>query len=205
MLRDKLRDVSRRDLLRLTKQFGITSTLLAAGGLTGAISLSRLAEAANSTYKKRFKETAKHTLKFGASGFNERNLLIERAGCLQFVNDLEERTDGAIRIEFIGSNQICGQLDCVKKTQQGIIDIYAASTQNSAGGAPYLNVLDYAYMFRSRADQYHFLYHPESMRLLRDPLEQRHGIPVRHLLGRFLGFAVPVGFVRAPAVDSNGE
>ena len=32
---------------------------------------------------------AKFTLKFGAAGFNERNLLIERAGCLQFVNDLE--------------------------------------------------------------------------------------------------------------------
>ena len=83
MLSDKLKHVSRRDLLRLTKQYGITSTLLAAGSLTGTISLARLAEAANSTYEKRFKTEAKHTLKFGASGFNERNLLIERAGCLQ--------------------------------------------------------------------------------------------------------------------------
>ena len=30
---DKLKGISRRDLLRLTKHFGITSTLLAAGGL----------------------------------------------------------------------------------------------------------------------------------------------------------------------------
>ena len=59
-------------------------------------------------------------------------LLIERAGCLEFARDLEERTDGEIRIEFIGDNQICGQLDCVKKTQQGIVDIFAASTQNTA-------------------------------------------------------------------------
>lgn len=173
---DKLKGISRRDVLRLTKRFGITSTLIAAGGLTGTVTLSRLAEAANSTYEKRFKTPAKVTLKFGAAGFNERNLLIERAGCLQFVNDLEERTDGAIRIEFVGSNQICGQLNCVKKTQQDIIDIYAASTQNSAGGAPYLNVLDYAYMFPSRASQYHFLYHPGSQKVLRDPLRKRHGI-----------------------------
>ncbi|HDO52175.1 MAG TPA: TRAP transporter substrate-binding protein DctP, partial [Rhizobiales bacterium] len=153
-LSEKLKGISRRDLLRLTKHFGITSTLLAAGGLTGVVSFARLAEAANSTYQKRFKNSAKFELKFGAAGFNKRNLLIERAGGLQFVNDLEERTDGAIRIEFIGSNQICGQLNCVKKAQQGIIDLYAASTQNSAGGAPYLNVLDYAYMFPTRASQY---------------------------------------------------
>ncbi len=176
MLRETLKQVSRRDVLRLAKTYGITSTLLAAGSLAGVATLPQLAQAAQSTYDKRYKKEAKFTLKFGAAGFNEKNLLIERAGCLQFVNDLEERTDGEIRIEFIGDNQICGQLDCVKKTQQGIVDIYAASTQNSAGGAPYLNVLDYAFMFPSRAAQYHFLYHPGSQKVLRDPLRTRHGV-----------------------------
>jgi len=102
--------------------------------------------------------------------------LIERAGSLEFARDLEERTDGEIRVEFIGSNQICGQLNCVEKAQLGIVDIYSASTQNSAGGAPYLNVLDYAYMFPSRASQYHFLYSPASQKVLRDPFEKRHGL-----------------------------
>ena len=106
MLSDKLTHVSRRDLLRLTRQFGVTSTLLAAGSMTGTITLARLAEAANSTYEKRYKNEPKFTLKFGAAGFNDRNLLIERAGCLQFAADLEERTDGAIRVEFIGNNQL---------------------------------------------------------------------------------------------------
>ena len=87
------------------------------------------------------------------------------------MRDLEERTDGEIRVEFIGDNQICGQLSCVEKTQQGIVDIFAASTQNSAGGAPYYNVLDYAYMFPTRASEYHFLYHPASETILREPLE----------------------------------
>jgi len=173
---EKLQGISRRDMLRLTKQFGITSTMLAAGGMTGAVTFSRLAEAANTTYQKRYKTPAKFEWKFGGAGFNAQNLLIERAGCLQFARDLEERTDGAIRIEFIGSNQICGQLDCVKKTQQGIVDVFSASTQNSAGGAPYYNVLDYAYMFPSRASQYYFLYHPGSQKVLRDPLRSRHGI-----------------------------
>jgi len=202
---DKLRGISRRDLLRLTKHYGITSTLLAAGGLTGTVTLSRLAEAANSTYEKRFKTEAKHTLKFGAAGFNERNLLVERAGCLQFVNDIEERTDGAIRVEFIGNNQICGQLNCVKKTQQGIVDIYAASTQNSAGGAPYLNVLDYAYMFPSRASQYHFLYHPGSQKVLRDPMRSRHGIQFLFSHAELRGIMLGLKWKDKPLVKSVTE
>jgi TRAP-type C4-dicarboxylate transport system substrate-binding protein len=127
-------------------------------------------------HQKRFGKQARFTLRHGAAGFNARNLLIERNGILEFVRDIEERTDGEIRIEFIGDNQICGQLDCVSKTQQGIVDLFSASTQNSAGGAPYLNVLDYAYMFPSRASQYHFFYHPQSNKILREPLEKRHGL-----------------------------
>ncbi|NIA71135.1 TRAP transporter substrate-binding protein [Pelagibius litoralis] len=173
---ETLSGISRRDLFKLTGQYGLTSTLLAAGSFGGAVSIASLARAAESTYTKRFAKEAKHQLKFGASGFNARNLLIERAGALEFARDLEERTEGEIRVEFIGDNQICGQLSCVEKTQLGIVDIYAASTQNSAGGAPYLNVLDYAFMFPGRASQYHFLYSPESQRILRDPLEKRHGL-----------------------------
>lgn len=168
--------ISRRDLFRVAGRYGMSSTLLAAGGFGGAMSLANLASAAESTYEKRFAKPARHTLKMGAAGFNPANLLIERAGALEFARDLESRTDGEIRVEFIGNNQICGQTSCVEKAQQGIIDIYAASTQNSAGGAPYLNVLDYAYMFPGRAAQYHFLYSPESQRILREPLEKRHGL-----------------------------
>ena len=173
---DKIGGISRRDLFKVAGRYGMSSTLLAAGGFGGAMSLANLAAAAESTYEKRFAKEAKFTLKFGAAGFNARNLLIERAGALEFARDLESRTDGEIRVEFIGDNQICGQVSCVEKAQQGIIDIYAASTQNSAGGAPYLNVLDYAYMFRNRADQYHFLYSPASQALLREPYERRHGL-----------------------------
>ncbi|MEY8827189.1 TRAP transporter substrate-binding protein [Sedimentitalea sp. XS_ASV28] len=173
---EKLSRINRRDLFKLAGQYGMSSTLLAAGTFGGAMSIGSLARAAESTYERRFSKPAKHTLKFGASGFNARNLLIERMGALEFARDLESRTDGEIRIEFIGDNQICGQTSCVEKTQLGIVDIYAASTQNSAGAAPYLNVLDYAYMFPTRASQYHFLYSPESQRILRDPLEERHGL-----------------------------
>lgn len=173
---DKLKHISRRDLFKVAGTYGMSSTLMAAGAFGGTMTLANLAAAAESSYEKRFAKEPRFTLKFGAAGFNQRNLLIERAGCLEFARDLESRTDGEIRIEFIGDNQICSQLSCVEKTQQGIVDFYAASTQNSAGGAPYLNVLDYAYMFRNRADQYHFLYSPKSTEVLRDPFEKMHGL-----------------------------
>ena len=173
---DKQSHISRRDLFKVAGQYGMSSTLLAAGTFGGAMSVANLAAAAESSYEKRFANEPKYTLKMGAAGFNTRNLLVERAGVLEFLRDLESRTDGLVRVEFIGDNQICNQLSCVEKTQQGIVDMYAASTQNSAGGAPYLNVLDYAYMFRSRADQYHFLYSPKSQEVLRDPFEKMHGL-----------------------------
>ncbi len=204
-INDKLNHLSRRDLFKVAGRYGLSSTLLAAGGFGGAMSLANLASAAESTYEKRFSKPAKHTLKFGASGFNARNLLIERAGALEFARDLESRTDGEIRIEFIGDNQICGQTSCVEKTQQGIVDIYAASTQNSAGGAPYLNVLDYAYMFPGRASQYHFLYSPESQRILRDPLEKRHGLKFLFSHCELRGIQLGLGWEDKPTVTKIEE
>ncbi len=176
MTKRDLSGISRRDFLRITQRFGMSSTMLALGGMTGVITLPSLAKAVESTYEKRFANEPRHTLRYGAAGFNARNLLIERNGILEFVRDLEERTDGEIRVNFIGDNQICGQLDCVTRTQEGIVDLFSASTQNSAGGAPYLNVLDYAYMFPTVASQYYFMYHPDSMKLLREPYERMHGL-----------------------------
>ena len=199
---DKINGISRRDLFKVAGRYGMSSTLLAAGGFGGAMSLANLAAAAESTYEKRFAKEPKFMLKFGAAGFNARNLLIERAGALEFARDLESRTDGEIRVEFIGHNQICGQTSCVEKTQQGIVDIYAASTQNSAGGAPYLNVLDYAYMFRNRADQYHFLYSPASMRLLREPYEKRHGLKFLFSHAELRGIQLGLNFEDKPTITS---
>ncbi len=205
MLNQKLKNISRRDFLGLVSKFGLTSVALAAMGSKGVLDFKSLQAASNSTYNKRYRTSAKFNLKFGAAGFNQTNLLIERAGGLEFVRDLEERTDGAIRIEFIGSNQICNQLNCVKKTQQGIVDLYAASTQNSAGGAPYLNVLDYAYMFPTRASQYYFFYHPDSEKILRQPLEKRHGVKFLFTHAELRGIQLGLKWQNRPVVKSISE
>ncbi|MCK4867105.1 MAG: TRAP transporter substrate-binding protein DctP, partial [Alphaproteobacteria bacterium] len=86
--------------------------------------------------------------------------------------------------------------------QQGIVDIYAASTQNSAGGAPYLNVLDYAYMFPNRAAQYHFLYHPGSQKVLREPMRKRHGVEFLFSHAELRGIQLGLAWKDKPLVTS---
>ncbi|MEJ6399432.1 TRAP transporter substrate-binding protein [Yoonia sp. 208BN28-4] len=204
-INNRINGVSRRDFFRIAGTYGMSSTLLAAGAFGGAMTAANLASAAESTYERRFSKEPRFTLKFGAAGFNPQNLLIERAGALEFARDIEARTDGEIRVEFIGNNQICGQTSCVEKTQQGIVDIYAASTQNSAGGAPYLNVLDYAYMFRNRADQYHFLYSPKSMAMLREPYERNHGLKFLFSHAELRGIQLGLAWEDKPTVTSVEE
>ena len=198
-------NISRRDFFKISSTYGLSSTFLGATILGGTFTAAELANAAEMESNRRDLKNAKHVLKFGASGFNEKNLLIERAGCLDFLQDIEARSNGEIRIEFIGDNQICGQTTCVKKTQQGITQMFSASTQNSAGGAPYLNVLDYAYMFPTRASQYHFLYHKDSQKILRDPLRTRHGLHFLFSHCELRGLQMGLKYKDKPLITSIDE
>ncbi len=197
--------VSRRDFMRVAGRFGMTSTLIGAASVaSGVITLPHLASAAESSYKKRFKKQPKFNLKYAPDGLNAKRLLVQRSGSLFLAQDIEERTDGEIRIEFLGSNQICNQLDCIKKCQQGIIDIYASSTQNAAGSAPYLNVLDYAYVWPNRASMYYFFYHPKSEALLREPFRRIHGIQMLHSHAELRGIMLGLGWEKKPTVTKIG-
>lgn len=171
--------ITRKDFFRLAGTFGLTSTLLGLSSLSQSgfsFSKEALASTTSNIQKKRYKKKAKFHLKFGGAGFNAANLKIERQGALFFVSDIEDRTDGEIRVEFVGSNQLCGQLNCVKMCRDGLIDLYASSTQNASPNAIYFNVLDFAYLWPGRAAQYYFFYHPKSEPLFREPLRKHHGL-----------------------------
>lgn len=194
--------LDRRGFFRIAGRYGLTSTLLAASGFVGPMTLSSLARAASQTADVRNASTPVKTLKFGASGFNETNLKIQESGQLWFSSELEKRSDGALKVEFIGSNAICNQLDCVKKAQQGIIDLFSASTQNSAGAAPYYNVLDFAYMFPSRAAQHYFFYHPKSEALFREPMRRMHNIQFLYTHCELRGIMLGKKFEDKPTITS---
>lgn len=197
--------LDRRGFLRIAGRYGLTSTVLAVTGMVGPLTLEGVGKAAAQTAAARSNGTPLMTLKFGASGFNENNLKIQESGQLWFAQELEKRSDGALKIEFIGSNQICNQLDCVSKSQQGIVDIFSASTQNSAGAAPYYNVLDFAYMFPSRASQHHFFYHPKSEVLLREPMRRLHKIQFLFTHCELRGIMLGQKFADRPTVTTVEE
>lgn len=197
--------VSRREFVRIAKRYGMMSTLMAASTMTGFVSATSLASAAKSTYERRFKSEPEITLKYGAAGYTPQILNTEKAGMLHFVRELEARTDGAVRIEYLDGGQICNQLDCVKKTQQGIIDIFSASTQNSAASAPYYNVLDFPYMFPSRAAMHYFFYHPKSEEVFRKPLRERHGIEFMYTHCELRGLYLGLKWDDKPLVKSIDE
>ena len=194
--------LDRRGFLRIASRYGLTSTALAVTGIVGPLTLEGVGRAAAATADARAAGSPLMTLKFGAAGFNEENLKIQESGQLWFAQELEKRTDGALKIDFIGNNQICNQSDCVKKTQQGIIDMFTASTQNSASAAPYYNVLDFAYMFPSRASQHYFMYHPKSEPLLREPMRKRHNIEFLYSHCELRGIMLGKNFADKPLVTS---
>jgi TRAP-type C4-dicarboxylate transport system substrate-binding protein len=193
--------LDRRGFMKIAGRYGLSSTAFAAAGLAGPLTLEGVSTAAAQTAAAR-SGTAVKTLKFGAAGFNENNLKIQESGQLWFAQELERRSEGALKVEFIGNNAICNQGDCVKKTQQGIVDLFTASTQNSAGSAPYYNVLDFAYMFPSRAAQHHFLYSKKSEKLLREPLRRLHNIHFLYSHCELRGLMMGQKFANKPTVTS---
>lgn len=193
----------RRDFFKLVKTFGLTSVMLSwmdlsKLGLTP--SMEALASTSASTYQKRYKKQVKHKLKFGAAHFSREGLKILPNGSLPFVADLEERTDGEIRVEYVGSNQLCRELDCTKMCIKGDIDFFSASTQNASAAMPYLNVLDFAFLWPSRASQYHFFYHPRSEALLREPVRKLHGIQFLFTHCELRGFMMGLKYQEKPKI-----
>ncbi|MEZ5908266.1 MAG: TRAP transporter substrate-binding protein DctP [Hyphomicrobiaceae bacterium] len=165
--------VSRRDFMRIARTYGLTSTYLALGAMGGMVTAEALAKEVTTTYKRRMKKPAKFTLRLGTI-YNDNHVMIQRAGAYDFARDLEERTDGEIRINMLNAGSVCAEERCIQQAMQGVLDIGTSSTQNASGAAPWLNALDFPYMFQSAGQIYHFLYNPESEALFRKVYREKH-------------------------------
>ena len=197
----KAAGVSRRDFGRIAKTFGLSSTYIALGGMTGMVSSDALAQAVKSAYDRRLKTPAKHTLRMGTI-YNDNHILIQRAGAYDFVRDLEDRTDGAIRINFLNSGSVCAEERCIQQAMQGVLDIGTSSTQNASGVAPWLNALDFPFMFQSNGQIYHFLYNPESEALFRKTYREKHGMEFLFTLAEMRHLFMGAKWKDKPAITS---
>lgn len=196
--------MSRRDFLRIAGRHGLTATLFAAASLHGQAAAADLARAAALVQERRAGR-AVTVLRFGAANLNADLLRLQQSGQLWFAKELELRSEGALRVEFIGDNRACTQDDCARAAMRGDVDIFAAATQNSAASVPYYAVLDFPYLFPSRAALHHFFYHPASEGLLREPLRRHHDIHFLYSHCELRGLMLGSRWRHAPAVSSLGQ
>jgi TRAP-type C4-dicarboxylate transport system substrate-binding protein len=193
--------VSRRDFLRISSCFGVTATLSAAALLGGGYSAQALAQTAGRIAGQREKSKPKHTLRLGM-GHGDVQHDIQRLGVWDFIRDVEARTDGAIQVQVLDAGRVCSETTCVQKAMQGVIDIGNGSTQNGAALAPWLNALDFPYMFQSPGQIYDFVFNPESERLFRKVYRERHGLEMLFTTAEMRGLLLGASFADKPAITS---
>lgn len=171
--------VSRRDFNRIALTFGATSTLIAFSRLAEGgqkPSAQMLAKSAEAAQKKRSKNKPKYRFRYGVSGHSIETQWISHVGTLDFVRDVEERTQGEIHIEYLGSGSICNEMSCMEKCIQGVIDFTNTSTQNSSIVATYLLILDFGALWPNRASLYNFCYDHRRMDLYQEPMRRLYGV-----------------------------
>lgn len=175
--------VSRRDFTRIAMTFGITSTLMAWSGFAKAgvsPSAQTLAQKAESIQKDRYKAAPKYKLRYGAADHSLETTWVAKIGTIEFINELEERTGGAVRVEHLGSGTMCGEMTCAEKCTQGIIDFYLASNNNASVTCQYLLTLDWGSLWQNRAQMYNFAFDYRRERLLQEPMRRLYNIEMLH-------------------------
>lgn len=192
------KSVSRREFLRIGSTYGFTAALGASAILGAGASTQALAQTAGRIQESR-SGTAKHTLRLGMV-YGDAQHDIQRVGVWDFVRDLEDRTNGAIRVEVTGAGALCSETRCVQQAQQGVVDIAVSSTQNGASAAPWMNALDYPFMFQSPGQIYDFLYNPESERVFRSVLRQEHGLELLFSTAELRGVLMGSTYADRPPV-----
>lgn len=169
--------LTRRDFQKLVSTFGLTATAGAIAGVSGApVSLIGVARAAEQISQVEAKKAryAKFKIRMGISGHTPTTNRLMPGGPFDFKRDLEERTDGAITVELHGGNAVCTELDCIQKMLSGTINAGYSATQNAAQTIPFMNVLDFPYLWPSAGSLYHFLYSKKGNELFRNVLRKKY-------------------------------
>ncbi len=137
--------------------------------------LERIVSKALAVQKAEAAKPAKHKLRH-AFTYSKRTDEIQKQGQWEFAEDIARRTDGEVQIEIVPGGALCGEVNCHQKLMGKVIDIASTSSQNAAPTFPYNNVLDYAFLWPTRASLYYFLYHPRSDKLFRRVVREKYGV-----------------------------
>ena len=193
--------ISRRQFTNIAGRYGLSAALLALSAATAPLSPAALARSAARTQGKRSATRPKHKLKL-ATGYGSNHLKLLHTGIAEFVADLERRSNGAIQVEVLGNGQLCRAEACLREAVRGDVDFATVPTQTASALAPWLNVLDFPYLFRSRGQVYSALYDPASNHVLRAPYRRTHRLEFLFALVDMRDLFLGPAWKTKPAVTS---
>jgi len=169
-----MKNRARRVFLQTTARYGLkagafAATTVAATGMMPSISKFLIRDAKAS-------ETAKYRLRFGASVINDNNERHLQTALYKFVEYAENMSDGEINIQLIDQGQACAEPVCAQMVSGGVLDIGVSSAQNAAAVIPYMQALDWPFLWRDRATLFNLFHDPSMNPVFRDVLRNRYNM-----------------------------
>jgi TRAP-type C4-dicarboxylate transport system substrate-binding protein len=174
----KLKTISRRDFGKVAAGLGLNAAFFGWMGVLrdGEVpTLERVIEKALGVESAIAANPPKYKLRLGTN-LTEKSDAVQRVGFYEFAREVTKRTDGEVQIEVVAGGTLCGELTCPQKLAGRVVDIGTSSSQNAAPTFPYYNVLDYAFLWPSRASLFHFLYSPKSDKIFRKTVREKYGV-----------------------------
>lgn len=168
------RELSRRELLAISKKYGAKATLFAIASMASMGVVPPLADFVISDAKAAKK--AKYKLRYGATVISKANEPRFQTKAFRFVELVEKMTDGEVHIQLIGARGACIEPSCGTRVANGVLDMGNSSAQNLAAVLPYSIALDFTYLWKDRTGFYNLLFSKESERLYRGVFRKRYGI-----------------------------
>ena len=163
--------LSRRDFLRVSKDYGTKAALFAAmTGVTGT-AIGQLADSQAHAATK-----AKYKFRFGATVINPKNERFLQSQVYEFVKWIEEDSGGEIAIQLIDKGQACAENQCVERVGAGVLDIGSSSAQNAAAIIYYAQALDWPFLWRDRTSLINLTHDPKMNAVYRDVWQKKYGV-----------------------------
>ena len=98
------------------------------------------------------------------------------SGHWEFEKRIEDRTDGRIQVENVADGQLCGELTCPEKVQQGTVEIGSASIGNSTKFYPMNDIWMLPFTFPSPQSLGYVHQKPETWEQWWVPFAQEFGV-----------------------------
>ncbi|MDP3190142.1 MULTISPECIES: TRAP transporter substrate-binding protein [Comamonadaceae] len=186
--------LSRRHFLDIAAVYGSRAAFASAalGIVPGQAFLAKEARAQG---------TAKYKLRVGTI-MSETNELHLQSGIYQFAKLVEQKTDGAVQFQIVGSGQACSENTCGSRVTSGVLDVGTSSPQNLGSVFPYSIAMDFPFLWSDRTAYLSFFHSKDSNKLYRDVFRKAYGIELLYGSGEMRNVLLGKKYADKPAIKT---